>query len=89
MSYDGISNLVARPPAAILLIDSRFPYPNEAADLALITNSPFESIAGIESDVPVPGPDIYPPAADCRIAGKKSFAPPLLPLYVFPSYVKY
>ena len=28
-----------------------------------MTYSPFESIAGIESDVPVPGPVIKPPVA--------------------------
>ena len=30
-------------------------------DLAFITYSPFDSIAGIESDVPVPAPSTEPP----------------------------
>ena len=31
---------------------------------AEIIDSPFDTIAGIESDVPVPGPEIIPPSAN-------------------------
>jgi len=39
---------------------SREPLPAPLTALAVITNSPSESMAGIESEVPVPGPSIGP-----------------------------
>ena len=32
-------------------------------EAALITNSPLDNLVRILSDVPVPGPEIYPPVA--------------------------
>ena len=37
---------------------------NRAVERAFITNSPFDSIAGISSLVPVPGPVTLPPVAN-------------------------
>ena len=43
--------------------------PNFLVCFAGIIDSPFETIAGIESDVPVPGPLITPPSAIFLIFG--------------------
>ena len=61
-------SIPAKPPTANfgkfplirLLTNSRFSLTESAG----ITASPLESIAGIESDVPVPGPLTIPPEAN-------------------------
>ena len=57
--------LDASPPSLNFWVfrASNVPTPYFLTESALITYSPFESMAGIESDVAVPGPDICPPVA--------------------------
>ena len=52
-----------RAGVCMVLSESRKLVPQCLTALALITNSPFESRAAMESLVPVPGPLTYPPVA--------------------------
>ena len=73
-AFVGVDFLLLPPPSLSIppilnpgklpeFMESRNPLPNLLTDAALITYSPLESIAGIESLVPVPAPEINPPEA--------------------------
>ena len=65
----------AKPGTLPKLIASSMSTPMVLAVLALITYSPFESIAGMESLVGVPGPLTKPPAAIGIYAGPPPVSP--------------
>jgi len=95
-NISGPNCLTTGPPSALLSAlckESTASGPPAASTaFALNTYSPSESIAGIESDVLVPGPDTFPPSYKAGVFGagpiQIGVPPVVFCLYLCPSTIK-